>query len=217
MVVSIENVVGGTGADTLTGDGGDNVLNGYLGNDTLVGGAGNDTADYSYTTVGMNVTLNGAGTVMVTVAASDTDSLVSIENIAGGTGNDTLTGDAGSNVLTGNAGNDTLRGGIGSDVMIGGDGSDVFVFAYGTDNVGGPYVDAVTGDGGGGAGSWIDAISLSGVSGGPGGGDWTLNFSAGGIASSGSGQVDLTADAQGSITFADGSTMTFNGIERITY
>ena len=42
-IASIENVVGGTGADTLTGHAGNNVLSGGLGNDTLNGGAGNDT------------------------------------------------------------------------------------------------------------------------------------------------------------------------------
>jgi Ca2+-binding RTX toxin-like protein len=40
---NIENVIGGSGADTLTGDGSANLLNGGTGADTLQGGTGNDT------------------------------------------------------------------------------------------------------------------------------------------------------------------------------
>ena len=74
-IASIENVVGGAGADTLTGHAGDNVLSGGLGNDTLTGGAGNDTFNYALA--------HGADAVQ------------------GGPGADTLniTGSAGHNVL----------------------------------------------------------------------------------------------------------------------
>jgi len=41
-IANIENVTGGTGADTLTGNAEANVLRGGAGNDTLNGGAGND-------------------------------------------------------------------------------------------------------------------------------------------------------------------------------
>jgi serralysin len=46
------------------------------------------------------------------------------ENIAGGSGNDTLTGNFLANILVGNAGNDTLSGGGGRDILIGGLGLD---------------------------------------------------------------------------------------------
>ena len=39
-----------------------------------------------------------------------TDTLSSIENLTGGSGNDTLTGNGSDNVLTGGAGDDTLAG-----------------------------------------------------------------------------------------------------------
>ena len=42
-IKNIENVYGGSGADTLTGDGLANVLYGGSGNDLLKGGAGADT------------------------------------------------------------------------------------------------------------------------------------------------------------------------------
>jgi len=40
---TVENVTGGSGADSLVGDGGNNVLTGGSGNDALTGGAGDDT------------------------------------------------------------------------------------------------------------------------------------------------------------------------------
>ncbi len=43
VLVGIENVRGGAGADSITGNNADNVLSGMDGVDTLVGGAGNDT------------------------------------------------------------------------------------------------------------------------------------------------------------------------------
>ena len=41
--VVIENAVGGSGNDRLTGNGFDNTLNGIVGVDTMAGGPGNDT------------------------------------------------------------------------------------------------------------------------------------------------------------------------------
>jgi serralysin len=46
------------------------------------------------------------------------------ENIAGGSGNDTLTGNLLANILVGNAGRDTLNGSGGRDILIGGLGLD---------------------------------------------------------------------------------------------
>jgi Ca2+-binding RTX toxin-like protein len=114
-LVSIENIRGGVGNDVLVGDGANNVLRGNAGNDLLNGGTGNDTADYAYLTTDVTATLNASGTVTLVAASGDTDTLVSIENIRGGLGNDTLTGDGGANVLRGNHGNDVLNGGAGND------------------------------------------------------------------------------------------------------
>lgn len=49
---------------------------------------------------------------------------VTIENAAGGSGNDILVGNTAANILVGGAGNDTLLGGNGSDSLYGGDGKD---------------------------------------------------------------------------------------------
>jgi serralysin len=55
-----------------------------------------------------------------------------LENVIGGTLNDTITGNAVANRLDGNAGNDTLQGLAGDDTLIGGLGNDSFVFNTGS-------------------------------------------------------------------------------------
>ena len=66
---NIENVTGGSGADTMTGDAlantlvggaGNDVLKGGAGKDALDGGTGVDTVDYGDKTTSVVVTLNGA-------------------------------------------------------------------------------------------------------------------------------------------------------------
>ncbi len=117
-VKNIENVVGGSGNDTLTGDGHDNQFHGADGKDVIDGGDGVDTADYSGNTTGISVTLvKGAGTVFVTGSLTDRDTLKHIENITGGAGNDTITGDSGNNSIFGGGGADVLDGGGGSDTV----------------------------------------------------------------------------------------------------
>jgi Ca2+-binding RTX toxin-like protein len=130
---NIENVTGGSGADTLFGDGLANVLSGGFGADVLRGGGGMDvldggldvdTADYGDKTASFGVTLNGAADAVVTVGGVAEDTIRNIENVTGGAGGDTLFGDGGANVLSGGGGNDRLRGGGGKDVLDGGVGVD---------------------------------------------------------------------------------------------
>ena len=127
-LISIENVIGSALADRLTGSTAANVLTGGAGNDVLVGTTGADTldggddvdtADFSATTTAVTLNLTSH-----TGVGSDGASLtlLNLENLTGGTGNDTLTGDSGVNVLTGNDGDDTLIGAGGADVLVGGNG-----------------------------------------------------------------------------------------------
>ena len=69
----------------------------------------------------------GAGT---STGGSGTDTLSSLENAAGGDGDDSLKGGSGPNVLEGNDGNDTLSGGAGDD-----DGLDEFDGGGGIDTI----------------------------------------------------------------------------------
>jgi trimeric autotransporter adhesin len=144
---------GGEGNDILNGDAGNDTLNGGMGNDTLDGGTGNDTyvfntavslgldtiietatsndtiqfvgstgasIDLSNTTTAQNIYNSGINTLVLTV--------MSIENVTGGDGSDTILGNADANILIGGLGNDTLTGGAGNDTLTGGAGNDSFVF-----------------------------------------------------------------------------------------
>jgi Ca2+-binding RTX toxin-like protein len=125
-------ITGGAGADVLTGGGNDDSLAGGAGNDRFVatagdgddtynGGADIDTYDLSGTTANANVNLaNGTASS----GQTGTDTLISIENVIGSQGANTLTGTAGDNVLDGLGGNDTLNGGAGNDTLNGGSGND---------------------------------------------------------------------------------------------
>lgn len=128
----IEGLIGGQSSDRLTGNHLNNLLSGGLGDDTLDGGAGSsDTASYAGSEP-VSVSLAAVGPQDTNGAGVDT--LIRIENLIGGSGNDTLTGDAGANILSGGFGSDFLTGGNGNDTLDGGAGTDT-VFYY-TDGAG---------------------------------------------------------------------------------
>ena len=119
-------LVGLSSNDTLQGGTGNDFLVGGLGNDKLIGGKGKDTVVFSsksnvvklFTTKKQN-TKDGL------------DTLIGIENISSGGGNDKLFGDKGTNILNGGIGNDLLVGGLGNDKLIGGKGKDIFKLSKG--------------------------------------------------------------------------------------
>ncbi|MEK7344640.1 MAG: Ig-like domain-containing protein, partial [Pseudomonadota bacterium] len=130
--VGNDTLLGGTGLDSLLGGDGNDTLSGGAGNDTLSGGAGTDTADYSASSDTVTLDLS-AGTA--SDGTGGTDTLSSIENAKGGTGNDSLTGDANANRLEGGSGDDTLVGGAGNDTLDGGVGTaDLVSYAANTVN-----------------------------------------------------------------------------------
>jgi hypothetical protein len=128
-----DNILIGTGADDeIYGREGNDILVGNDGRDILDGGLGNDTAAYIYLTT-QGVTVDLAETVNATldafftpgsyngsavVSGTDFDALISIENIIGGAGNDTLSGDALDNIIIGFGGTDVLDGRAGNDKYI---------------------------------------------------------------------------------------------------
>ena len=161
---SIENLMTGSGDDTLTGTSGanllmagtgNNTLTGGAGNDTLVGGTGNDTYVFvsgsgvdSLTDAGGTDTLDfraetsavtftaGSATVGSDAVAWNTAN-TSIEQVLGGSGNDLLTGGTGNETLSGGTGNDLLNGGAGNNVYAFSNnwGSDTINSSSGTDTV----------------------------------------------------------------------------------
>lgn len=148
----IEDILGGSGNDSIIGNASANALDGGDGNDSLVGdegddsltgGAGQDLADYGAATLGVTVDLE-AGTA--TGSEVGTDQLSGIEDATGGSGNDLLGGDELSNILSGGAGDDTLSGRGGNDSLIGGAGADLLDGGAGQDTlVGGAGEDSLAG------------------------------------------------------------------------
>ena len=117
--LQFENVKGGSGDDSITGNGSNNTLWGNNGDDTLKGEGGNDVlhggngVDWLFGSTGSDV-LNGDadGDILHGDAGSDT--------INGGEGNDLLHGGLDNDTLFGNNGDDTLYGDEGTDALNGG-------------------------------------------------------------------------------------------------
>jgi predicted extracellular nuclease len=104
---------GGDGNDHVHGDDGNDMLSGGTGNDTIDGGAGIDTVDYSISTAALVINLAASSAS----SGSEHDILYNLENVIGGSGNDSITGNLFANVLNGGAGNDLLTGGGGRDTF----------------------------------------------------------------------------------------------------
>jgi Ca2+-binding RTX toxin-like protein len=139
--VVIENAIGGSGSDSLTGNRFDNVLEGrdgddkligWNGNDTLYGGNGNDRLlgddgnDQLFGGDDNDLLKGGKGKDFLD-GGRDNDSLMGgdgSDTLLGGDGNDRLLGDDGNDQLFGENGNDTLKGGAGNDWIEGGAGDD---------------------------------------------------------------------------------------------
>ncbi|MGD9507662.1 MAG: calcium-binding protein [Geminicoccaceae bacterium] len=104
---AIENIVTGSGDDTVAGSLGANLLSTGAGYDDVFGDEGDDEID------------GGAGNDDLQGGFGD-------DHVRGGAGNDYVGGDEGDDVLEGNAGNDDLDGHLGVDIMTGGTGADDF-------------------------------------------------------------------------------------------
>jgi serralysin len=183
----IENVKGGSAADSITGNQADNMLWGNAGSDNLSGGSGNDTMIGGAGTDVLNggsgndtfvldaehdriIDNAGVDVITSTIARSLVD-YSSVEDLKllgngniNGTGNalnNVLTGNVGSNGLVGNAGKDSLFGGGGNDKLYGGTGDDG---VYGND--GNDYIDGGAGSdrlsGGAGSDTFFFGAALSG-------------------------------------------------------
>lgn len=150
----IENVIGGSGNDSISGNAADNYLQGGAGTDRLVGGDGGDVLDGGTGADNMRggagndiyyrddandriIEASGEGSDLV-VASVTTVLAVDVENLTltgtdalRGTGNDldnVIVGNSAANILKGMDGSDALYGDLGNDILYGGAGSDTFVF-----------------------------------------------------------------------------------------
>ncbi|RMG85926.1 MAG: hypothetical protein D6712_08640, partial [Chloroflexi bacterium] len=130
-LISIENVIGGFGDDTIIGDANDNRLTGGPGADYIDAGGGNDTLDEFWALINPDWTLTfgdpdlfidlNITTPYVTNgtagSVNNTETILNFENVRGGNGNDTIYGDNNDNIITGGLGNDVLEGRGGTDTL----------------------------------------------------------------------------------------------------
>ena len=163
-----DTVFGGAGDDTLRGGKGDDFL---FGGDTQGNDTGSDTADYTDEGI-IIVNLADAGTTSVDVDATDTDTLVGIENITGSkSGGDTIEGNINNNTLKGLKGDDTLTGGAGDDYLDGGRDNDTLYGGADQDTLrgsdGNDYLEGGSGiniiDGGNGGGDTASYVGAKGA------------------------------------------------------
>lgn len=114
-IANVENLIGSTFNDTLTGNGSANVIEGGAGNDAINGAGGTDTVSYEH--AASAVTVNLATTTGQNTGGAGTDTITNTENLRGSAFNDTLTGTTGNNVIEGGAGNDTMNAQGGTDTL----------------------------------------------------------------------------------------------------
>ncbi|SDO34260.1 Hemolysin-type calcium-binding repeat-containing protein [Pseudomonas arsenicoxydans] len=110
-------VINGTnGTDTLIGSNGDDVINGLRGDDVLIGGAGADkldggagfdTADYSWSSAGINIDLRSGISLPGIGGDAEGDTLKNIEKVIGSDYDDTFTSTLAGRTLEGGRGDDT--------------------------------------------------------------------------------------------------------------
>ena len=125
-----DSLYGAAGNDSLYGGDGNDLLQGGAGSDLLDGGAGIDSVDYSDSTAAVNANLaTGTGTI----GSATVDTFIGIENIFGSIFNDSLYGSTANNSLYGGAGNDLIDAGDGDDTLGGGAGRDTLYGGQGMD------------------------------------------------------------------------------------
>jgi Ca2+-binding RTX toxin-like protein len=123
---SIENLIGTSRNDRLTGNAGDNILDGGGGADQLNGDAGFDTASYLNAMTGVTANLTNA---KLNTGDAFGDTYKSIERLFGSQFEDVLTGGKGVEAVMGGGGDDIIDGGARIDTLTGGAGRDTFRFA----------------------------------------------------------------------------------------
>ncbi len=190
---TIENAVGGSGSDYITGNDVANYLGGGAGADVLLGMGGNDLihggsgADHMDGGPGFNLLYYADSAASVTInlftgtgsgGDAQGDTFVNMQGVVGSAFNDTvygdnnanyIDGDAGDDMLFGYGGNDNIVGGAGNDIMGGGAGADHmdggtgFNLLYYADSAAGVTINLFTGTGSGGDAQGDTFVNMQGV------------------------------------------------------
>ena len=155
--VTVENAIGGSGDDSITGNTANNAIQGGAGDDTVMAGGGADTLDGG---AGRNYLRGEDGDDSVQGGAG-------FDDINGNKGNDTIDGGAGghdwlvggqgddlisgaqADIIWGNLGNDTLHGGSANAQLRGGQGDDSIVGGSGSEFISGDRGNDTMSGGGG--------------------------------------------------------------------
>lgn len=125
-----DQLEGGDGADTL--DGGADEFDA----DVFLGGAGTDTADYSFRTRRVNLSIDGIANDGFPDFSGEDDNIGSdIEFLVGGDGNDTLSGDSSGEFFDGGDGDDSMLGNGGNDTFLDSEGADFHLGGSGIDTM----------------------------------------------------------------------------------
>jgi Ca2+-binding RTX toxin-like protein len=162
--LAIENAIGGSGndsltgnsrANTLTGNAGNDTLNGGLGSDALIGGLGDDVYVFGGATVGgeLDTITEAAGqgtdtldfssrSTAVTVNISDSKNQQQVHTdrqikLSSGLGFEIVLGGSGNDTITGNSSINVLVGNGGNDTLIGNSGRDILIGGLGLDTLSG--------------------------------------------------------------------------------
>lgn len=152
-----DTLLGGDGGDLLAGGADNDLLDGGFGPDRMAGEGGTDTVTYASRTRPVFADIADSRTERRDDGEANEGDFVelSVENLIGGSGNDTLVGALNgfpttpvgfsrNNVLIGGGGNDTLlgldgddrlEGGAGDDTVRGGAGNDILVGQAGLDKL----------------------------------------------------------------------------------
>ncbi len=135
----------------------------------------------------MEVELSGSGAIDNLDFALESDPSGNDDTILGGDGKDIIFGQQGADNISGGAGDDTITGGAGADNLFGGAGSDTFLGGTAGDTVVGGEDDDD---------SDVDILDLTGSN---------VDFVS----------YDTPGGEAGTVTFLDGTTMTFSEIENV--
>ena len=239
-------IFGGDGADSLDAGFDDDTVHGDGGNDTIIGGEGRDLiygGDDDDLIYGDAFAGHPENFDLTDADGSDLRPDNSLDTLYGGTGNDIiyggddadllfggedddqLSGGVDNDTLQGDAGNDTLFGDQGDDQLFGGDGADVLDGGIGSDTQSGGAGDDTfrvgSGDTAfGGAGNdrfFVTPAMLNGAALFIDGGEDDETF---GDTLNITGPANIVYDnnpENGTVTWLDGSTLTFQNIETINY
>ena len=125
---------GASGNDTLRGGAGNDRLSGRDGNDLLDGGSGTDKAVFGSNGADITVDLALSGAQNT---GHGVDTLIDIEDIQTGSGDDVVSGDGGANNIQTRDGDDVIDGRGGNDMLFAGDGTDTIDGGTGDDRIAG--------------------------------------------------------------------------------